>query len=77
MRHNDYKAMIHAQEQTYLNAYAYIFQNWACSTWQAIPQGIKLTLVLHGSLGMCNGQLVTRAGAQGMSEFIQRMNRIR
>jgi len=77
MQHADYKAMIHQQEQTRDNAWRFVLQNMGSAIWMPIPKEICLILGFHHSLGMLGGMLVTRAGAQGVSEFIQRMNRAR
>jgi hypothetical protein len=74
MERAQYTAMTQSQETQRSNAWAFIFQNWHALQWVPIPTGIKLTLGLHSSLGMCSGMLVTRTGAAGLNDFILRMN---
>ena len=75
MEHNKYRAMTQAQDTQRQNAWAFIFQSWQCSEWKALPREVKSVLALPDSIGVCSGQLVTRTGAHGMIEFINRMNR--
>ena len=74
MDKRQYNTMIDQQDATRNNAWRFIFDNWHTSTWQALPQGIKLTLGLHSAIGLCSGMLVTRTGANGSQEFINRLN---
>lgn len=74
MEHAQYKAMIHAQDVQRQNAWAFIFNKWNCSEWIPLPREIKAILALPDSIGVCSNQLVTRTGAKGMIDFINRMN---
>lgn len=74
MNHADYRHMVQAQQDAYMQAWQYITANWMCKEWQSVPDRIRLMLRLPASIGMCNGSLVTRIGAKGMSEFIARIN---
>lgn len=74
MQHSQYKAMISAQDTQRQNAWAFILEAWHCNEWRPLPQNIKAILALPESIGVCSGQLVTRTGALGMIEFINRMN---
>jgi len=57
-----------------LTAWRYIFDRWNCNRWQSLPDDVKTALGLHCKIGVCHGSLVTRTGASGMDEFIQRVN---
>lgn len=74
MEHSKYNQMIHEQEQRRSNAWRFIFDAWTCAEWRPLPREIKILLALPESIGVCSGQLVTRTGALGMIEFINRMN---
>lgn len=74
MKHSTYTQMIHVQDTARQNAWAYIMQSWHTPTWRAIPDGIRNTLCLPATLGMYNGMLITKTGAEGVSLFVARMN---
>jgi len=60
-----------------MSAWEYITQNWGCPNWTAIPSWVRAELNLPPALGMCSGMLVTRVGASGLTEFINKLNRRR
>ena len=74
MDKSQYNTMQASIETQHNNAWKFIFDSWHCNDWRPIPQNIKLTLSLHNQIGMCNGMLVTRTGASGSQEFINRLN---
>ena len=74
MEHKKYTQMVHAQDVQRQNAWQFIMQSWHTPTWRAIPDNIRNVLSLPAMLGMYNGMLITRAGAEGVSLFIARMN---
>ena len=57
-----------------MQAWNEIFQVWGGNDWKPIPTEIQKILNLDSRLGMCHFSLVTRTGANGMNEFIERMN---
>jgi len=74
MNKSQFNAMTDMQDTQRSNAWSFIFSNWHCTQWSSLPQGIKLTLGLHSAIGICSGMLVTRTGANGSQEFINRLN---
>ena len=76
MEHKDYKAMIAMQETQRDNAWRFVLQAMLASgnTWQSLPESVKRTTGLHMSIGVCSGMLVTRVGANGSQDFVNRMN---
>jgi hypothetical protein len=56
------------------SAWQYVFSHWGCPQWQPLPPEVKSALRLHGKMGVCHYSLVTRTGAQGMDEFVHRVN---
>jgi len=59
---------------TFYECWQWLFAHWYCSVWQPIPGYIQFTLKLDSRMGMCHGQLVSKVGAQGIDEFVHRMN---
>ena len=57
-----------------IQAWKEIFNHWGGNDWQPIPIEVQKVLNLDSRLGMCHFSLVTRTGANGMNEFIERMN---
>ena len=55
-------------------AWQEIFHSWGGNEWKPIPIEIIGILRLDSRLGMCHFSLVTKIGAQGMNEFIERLN---
>ena len=74
MDKSQYHTMVNAQDAQHNNAWKFILDNWNTPTWKALPQGIKLTLGLHSAIGVCSGMLITRTGANGSNDFINRLN---
>ncbi len=62
------------QSDSIINCWKYIFENWNTIEWQPIPNWIRTQIKFHPQLGMCGGNLITRAGSKGMIAFINRMN---
>ena len=60
-----------------MSAWEYITCNWGSPNWTAIPAWVRAELNLHPALGMCGGMLITRVGAGGLTEFINKLNRAR
>lgn len=77
MTKTEYNALQVLYQNTYARAWQYILDNWACQEWKALPHEIKAILKLNPSIGICNGMLVTKTGAAGLTEFITKMNRKR
>lgn len=59
---------------TTLDAWQYIVSNWYTSHWIPVPDAVKSALGLDTRLGLYSGMLVSRAGAQGITEFVSRIN---
>ena len=57
-----------------MQAWQEIFHSWGGNEWKPIPIEVQKVLNLDYRLGMCHFSLVTRTGANGMNEFIERMN---
>lgn len=57
-----------------IQAWQEIFHSWGGKDWKPIPENIRVILNLDSRLGMCHFSLVTRTGANGMNEFIERLN---
>ena len=74
MDKSQYNLMQSSIETQHNNAWKFILDSWNTSTWKALPQGIKLTLGLHSAIGVCSGMLITRTGANGSNDFINRLN---
>lgn len=74
MDKRQFNAMTDMQDAQRNNAWRFIFDNWHTTIWISLPQGIKNTLALHPAIGLCSGMLVTRTGANGSQEFINRLN---
>ena len=55
-------------------AWQWIFNNWGNPNWIPIPVDVRDILNLDSRLGICHFSLVTKIGAQGMNEFIERLN---
>jgi hypothetical protein len=60
-----------------MSAWEWVLQNWQSPEWKPIPQWVKESLHLHPAVGVCSGMFVTRKSAEGMNEFLARMNRKR
>jgi len=74
MNKQQYSTMQVSIETQHNNAWKFIFESWNCVEWKPLPQSVKLTLNLHSAIGVCSGMLVTRTGANGSQEFINRLN---
>ena len=76
MNKQTYHTMIESQEAQRNNAYIFLMRAMLSSgsKWEPLPQGIKSTLGLHSAIGVCSGMLITRTGANGSNDFINRLN---
>jgi hypothetical protein len=57
-----------------IQAWQYIIANWMTPYWQPIPEWVRSVIHFHPQLGMCGGNLVTRAGSNGMILFCNKLN---
>lgn len=74
MDKSNYNQLINAQETQRKNAWNFVFSAWHTTEWKPLPQNIKSILGFSSSLGVCSGMLITETAANGIKEFVNKMN---
>lgn len=77
MNKTKFHEMESLQQAQYMNAWRFVFDAWNCKEWRSLPDNVKAVLRLPANVGVCNSQIVTRTGAQGMSKCVEWLNRNR
>jgi hypothetical protein len=72
-----YNQMISQQQSIRDHYWVWIFESWSSPKWIRVPTEIQKGLGLPSGIGVCSGMLMSQASAEGVSEFVQRMNRAR